>query len=273
MGEDFMLGVLGAGNMARAIVEGALRAGALAPAQVSASRRDVDALAQWASSTGVRAVSDNSALAAGADLLLVGLKPGQTLEVLREISPSLRPCTLVISLAAGLDTATLEAALPESQPVLRLMPNTPTAVGRGAIGLCLGAAATEDHAAFVTSILAAVGEVWRLDESLMDAVTAISGSGPAYLYLFMEALEAAAVAGGLAPDVARGLISQTVLGAAELARASEEGPRELRARVTSPGGTTEAAIGVLEGEGVEGIIGRAVAAAIRRGAALRDADA
>ena len=111
MGEDFTLGVLGAGNMARAIVEGALRAGALAPEQVSASRRDLDALAQWTSRTGVRAVSDNSALVAGADLLLVGLKPGQTLDVLREISPSIRPCTLVISLAAGLSTSDILASL------------------------------------------------------------------------------------------------------------------------------------------------------------------
>jgi pyrroline-5-carboxylate reductase len=271
MGEEFTLGVLGAGNMARAIVEGALRAGSLAADQVSASRRDLEALAQWADRTGVRAVSDNHLLASGSDLLLVGLKPGQTLDVLREISPSLRSCTLVISLAAGLDTPALEAALPLGQPVLRLMPNTPCTVGRGAIGLCLGSTAKEDHATLVTGILASVGEVWRVDEGLMDTVTAISGSGPAYLYLFMEALEAAGVAGGLDPDVARALVSQTVLGSAELARASEAGPRELRARVTSPGGTTEAAVSVLQGEGVEEAIGRAVAAAIARGAEIRDA--
>ncbi len=270
MSDEFTFGVLGAGNMACAIVEGALEAGALTPGQVVASRRDQDALRAWTERTGTRLEVHNERLAADSDWLLVGLKPQITLEVLREIRVALRPTTVVISLAAGLDTASLEGALAPAQPVIRLMPNTPCLVGRGATGLCLGTHATEDQASWVTGLLRSVGQVLRLEESLMDTVTAVSGSGPAYVFYLMESLENAAVSGGLDRESARSLVSQTILGAAELARASDVEPKVLRARVTSPKGTTEAAIEVLDADGVAQSFERAVAAGIARGAELRE---
>ncbi len=270
MSDEYTLGVLGAGNMACAIVEGALRAGALPAVEVGAPRRDQQALAAWAERTGARAARDNGGLAAASQWLLVGLKPQVTLEVLRSIASSLRPTTVVISLAAGLDTESLEGALADGQPVIRLMPNTPCLVGRGLTGLCLGTSATEEQATWVADLLGSVGEVLRLDESLMDTVTAVSGSGPAYVFYLMEALERAAVSGGLDPETASRLVSQTILGSAELACASDEEPRVLRARVTSPRGTTEAAIQVLDEAGVDQRLEAAVAAGIVRGRELRE---
>lgn len=270
MSDEFILGVLGAGNMACAIVEGALKAGALTPRQIIASRRNQDALRAWADRTGVRAEGNNERLAVGSDWLLVGLKPQVTLEVLEQIRSALRPGTVVISLAAGLDTASLEGALAPGQPVIRLMPNTPCLVGRGATGLCLGSHATEEQANWVDRLLSSVGQVLRVDESLMDTVTAVSGSGPAYVFYLMESLENAAVLGGLDRESARSLVSQTILGSAELARASDVEPKVLRERVTSPRGTTEAAIKVLDADGVPESLERAVAAGIARGAELRD---
>jgi len=270
MSDEFTLGVLGAGNMACAIVEGALDAGALKPEQIVATRRDQDALKSWADQTGARPVEDNARLASESDWLLVGLKPQVTLGVLREVGASLSPTCVVISLAAGLDTQTLEGALPAGQSVIRLMPNTPCLVGRGATGLCLGTAATEAQAAWVVELLSSVGTVLRLDEALMDTVTAVSGSGPAYVFYLMESLENAAVAGGLGREEARLLVSQTILGSAELAYRSDLEPSALRQRVTSPRGTTEAAIKVLDDAGVAQRFEQAVAAGIARGVELRE---
>ena len=270
MTEELTLGVLGAGNMACAIVEGALKAGALRGDQVVATRRDPVALASWCDRTGVRSLGEYAALAAASGWLLVGLKPQVTLGVLREIGPSLSSDTVVISLAAGLDTASLEAALPPGQPVVRLMPNTPCLVGRGVTGLCRGATATDAQVAWVTELLRSVGVVISVDEALMDAITAVSGSGPAYVFYIMESLERAAIAAGLEPDAARLLVGQTILGSAELAQASDETPRTLRARVTSPRGTTEAAVQVLDQADVAGVVERAVEAGIARGAQLRE---
>lgn len=270
MSDEFTLGVLGAGTMACAIVQGALEAGALHPHQITASRRNQEALRSWTERIGARAALSNQSLAAEADWLLVGLKPQVALEVLRELAGALGPGTVVISLAAGLDTASLEGVLPAGQPVIRLMPNTPCLVGRGATGLCLGIHATEEHGAWVRRLMTSVGLVLRLEESLMDTVTAVSGSGPAYVFYLMESLENAAVSGGLDREAAQSLVRQTILGAAELAVASDDEPRVLRAKVTSPGGTTEAAVQSLDASGVSKSLESAVAAGIARGAALRE---
>ena len=269
MDHDSTLGVLGAGNMACAIVEGAIRAQALAPSRVVACRRDLAALEAWTSSVGARAEPDVKALAAQSDWLLVGLKPQVILAVLRDIAPSLSRETLVVSLAAGIDMEALQGALPPGQPVIRLMPNTPCLIGRGATGLCRGAWATDRHGAVVSALLGSVGEVWDVSESQMDAVTAVSGSGPAYVFYLMEAMERSAIAAGLDPEIARPLVAQTLRGSAELAHASAEPLADLRRRVTSPGGTTEAAIEVLDAAEVQATIAGAIDAGIARGASLR----
>ena len=169
----------------------------------------------------------------------------------------------VLSIAAGISVATLQEA-GSGTAVVRAMPNTPALVGEGAAGICVSAQCTEDDLVWAESILGAVGTVVRIDEQLIDALTAISGSGPAYVFLFAEAMIAAAVAEGLSPEIAQALTRQLLVGSAKLLQQSDETPEQLRLNVTSPNGVTAAAIASLEGAGFREIIGAAVKAAISR---------
>ena len=180
------------------------------------------------------------------------------------------PGTAFLSIAAGTTIATFEAVLGAEAAVIRVMPNTPAAVGRGISVLCANARCSDRQRQVAGELLAAVGEVaWIEDEGLMDAVTAVSGSGPAYVFLLIECLAEAGVEAGLAPDLAEQLARATVAGAGELARLSEQPAAQLRRNVTSPGGTTQAALEVLmAADGLQGLLTRAVAAAKRRGREL-----
>jgi pyrroline-5-carboxylate reductase len=179
----------------------------------------------------------------------------------------LSPDQLVVSLAAGVTTATYEAMLPESR-VVRAMPNTPAIVGEGVTGLAAGSRASVQDLETARTVLGAVGSVRIMDESLLDAVTAVSGTGPAYVFLLAEALTEAAIREGLPRDIAESFVNQTVRGAGHLLTATELTPSELRAQVTSPGGTTAAAVHVLEERGFRALIEDAVQAAARRAAEL-----
>ncbi|MCS7049839.1 MAG: pyrroline-5-carboxylate reductase, partial [Verrucomicrobiae bacterium] len=213
---------------------------------------------------GIRVSADPTS----ADVVVLAVKPQQMSEALAAWRPKQTGKELVISIAAGIPTSRIERELGGRPRVVRVMPNTPALVGAGASALCRGAYATEDDLACAEFIMRAVGIVVRVDESLMDAVTALSGSGPAYVFHLAEALMAAGEAQGLDAATARELTVQTIWGAARLLRESGRNAAELREQVTSPGGTTAAALAVFRERGLMEIYREAVAAATRRGREL-----
>ncbi|WP_298848686.1 pyrroline-5-carboxylate reductase [uncultured Salinicola sp.] len=256
---------IGAGNMASAIFGGMLEGGYPADAIVATSRSQEkrDAIGQR---YGIRTMQDNLAAVGEADVVVLAVKP----QMMRDLCLSLRDSVqarrpLVISVAAGLDAATLDAWLGGDLALIRCMPNTPSLVGEGASGLYANDRVSAAERQLATDLLESVGLVeWVEDEAQIEAVTAISGSGPAYFFLFMESLEAAGIALGLAPESARRLALQTAFGAAKMARESEFDPAELRRRVTSPNGTTERAIHTFEEAGLAEIVSRATHACAER---------
>ncbi len=214
------------------------------------------------------ATAEDVSAIAGADVVLLVVKPQDVATVLPEVAAAVQSHATVVSLAAGVRTATIEAALPESVAVVRAMPNTPAVIGRGMFGVSPGASVPADRLDVVVDLLASGGEVVVVDESRQDAVTAVSGSGPAYLFHLAEHMIAAGVEGGLDPEAARTLTVQTLVGASELLAGSDDPPEELRRRVTSPNGTTHAAISAFDAHGVGEGIRAGVRAAIARSAEL-----
>ena len=206
----------------------------------------------------------NRAVAAEADVLILAVKPQQMSGVLAEVGPTLTSSRLVVSIAAGMRLDTLAAGLGPRARLIRVMPNTPCLVGQSASGYSLGAGATEADAELVAELLAAVGRAFRVDEKLLDAVTGLSGSGPAFVYLIIEALSDGGVRMGLPREVALQLAAQTVRGAAEMVLTSGEHPAVLKDRVASPGGTTIAGLQALEAGSLRGTLMAAVEAATRR---------
>ena len=259
---------IGAGHMAGSLING-LTSDGYDPTCIVASDTNPDALAAMARRTGVRTTVDNG-VAAGSDVVVLAVKP-QTLQgVAREIAPVVqqrRP--LVISIAAGIREDALEDWLGGAVALVRTMPNTPAMIGAGATVLHAGSGVTDAQRDTAESILRAVGLTrWVDDEGLLDAVTALSGSGPAYFFLVMEAMEAAAIELGIPRETARLLTLQTALGAARMAIESDEEPATLRRRVTSPGGTTERAVAVFEDGGLRELFDRALTAARDRSVEL-----
>jgi pyrroline-5-carboxylate reductase len=213
----------------------------------------------------------NATDVARADVVILAVKP-QTMSVaLDSIRDSIGSKSLVVSIAAGITLARLECALPEGQRVIRVMPNTPCLIGLGASGYALGTHATNDDGKLVASLLSAVGAAFEVSEKLLDAVTGLSGSGPAFVYSMIEALAAGGVAEGMSPELAGELAARTVAGAAEMVLQTGEKPAVLRDRVTSPGGTTLAGLGVLCERGFEEAVSDAVKAATRRSVQLGQA--
>lgn len=206
----------------------------------------------------------NTGAAASADIVLIGVKPAMVPDLLREIAGDLRPGTLVVSLAAGVTIATFEAIVGDQIPVIRSMPNTPAVVGAAVTGIAGGTTATAEHLALVRRLFETCGAVIEVPEAQVDALSTISGSGPAYVFLLVEALTEAARGKGFSEADARLMAEQTFIGAAALLAASGEDPAELRRRVTSPKGTTERAIGVLQTGNLEGLFAQATDAALAR---------
>jgi len=263
------LAFIGGGNMAAALING-LAARGLPGARIvvaDPSRSQLDLLVR---DHGVMAAADNEAAVADADVVVLAVKPQQLRAVALALAPRLalsKP--LVVSVAAGIPHAALARWFGAHVPVVRTMPNRPAFNGCGATGLYAPPGVGAAHRARAQAIMAAVGAtVWVEHESQMDTVTALSGSGPAYFFLFMEALEAAAHARGLPLEIARKLTLETAFGAAQMARDSVESLRTLREQVTSKGGTTAAALEVLDAAGLRAIVAHAVAAADRRSAEL-----
>jgi len=258
------VGFLGAGKMATALARGFLRAGLVAAENLRASDVSAAARAAFVEQTGGRAVADNSALSAEARVLVVAVKPAQVPPVLAEIAPRLTPEHLVVSIAAGVTLARLEAALPAGARVVRVMPNTPALVGAGASAFARGRAATREDADLVQRLFAAVGLAFEVPEALLDAVTGLSGSGPAYAFQVIEALSDGGVAAGLPRELATRLAAQTLLGAARLVLDTGQHPAALKDMVTSPGGTTIEGLHELEKAGVRGALINAVRAAAEK---------
>ena len=266
---DRRVGVIGMGHMAEALVSGAISAGVIKPDSVICSRRGRDALTRIADEMGVGVTRDNAEVVVSSDLVLLSVKPQQLQDVMPRLSAHWRPGQVLVSVMAGVTLARLEAQIHTPDvAVVRVMPNSPCIIGKGVSAFCLGHHAGPDEARLVTRLFGAVGDVVQVEESQMDAVTALSGSGPAYVYLFLEALAAAGEKVGLEADVASALALATFRGAAQLAMESDASPGALRGAVTSPGGTTEAALEVLETSGFLDIVADAVVAARDRGREL-----
>jgi pyrroline-5-carboxylate reductase len=259
---------IGGGNMAAAIIGGLIASGTQ-PADIEVVEINADARAQLAARFGVVTHTGLSQARLHA-LVVLAVKPQSLPEVAAALVPRLAG-QLVVSIAAGVRVADLSRWLGGHERIVRTMPNTPALVQAGIAGLYASPAVGAESRSQAEAVLRAVGGVvWVDDEPQLDAVTAVSGSGPAYVFYFIESLEAAAVAQGLAPDTARQLALQTFFGAAKLALESGEEPALLRQRVTSKGGTTERGIAALDAAAVRQAVGQAVAAASRRGAELGD---
>ncbi|MEZ4354177.1 MAG: pyrroline-5-carboxylate reductase [Myxococcota bacterium] len=263
------IGFIGCGAMARALAGGLVTTG-VARDRIVAADPFPAAREAFAEAVGAHVVEDNAEVVAAADVVVIAVKPGVVADVLSAVDPGVAARPLWISIAAGVPLSALEGALPKRARVVRTMPNTPALVGEGATAYYPGAAVTPADLAQVEAVLSAAGWCWRApSESLLDAVTGLSGSGPAYVFLILEALADAGVRQGLPRDAAQQLATRTVLGAARLALETGTHPGALKDQVTSPGGTTIAGLERLEAGGVRAALYDAVRAATERSRALR----
>ena len=267
---DTTIGFIGAGNMASALIEGLLANG-IPPARLMASDNTADKLAALAAK-GVRTTTDNLAVVNNSSVVVLAVKPQVMEGVVRPLQAALQSQgILLISIAAGIQVGSLQQWTHPLQAIVRCMPNTPALVRTGASALFANSRVSANQKQNAAAILEAAGLVcWLEDEGQIDAVTALSGSGPAYFFLLMEAMQATGVRLGLPPDVATSLCLQTALGAAKLALDSDVDTAELRRRVTSPGGTTEAEIAQFEAEDFRGMVDRALGKAAARSKELAD---
>ncbi len=267
--KQLTLGFIGAGNMASSLIAG-LCADGYAAEKICASDLDAEKLDALSSRYGITTSANNQAVVEKSQILVLAVKPQALRDVALGIAATVQRCKpLIISIAAGVTEADIDRWLGGGNDIVRCMPNTPALVKTGATALHGNDNISAEQRSRAEAIMRAVGlAVWVEREELLDTVTAVSGSGPAYFFLLMEAMEEAAVRLGLEPVTARLLTQQTALGAARLAMESEESPAELRRKVTSPGGTTEAAIGAFEDAGFSSLVLDAIHAAEKRAASL-----
>jgi pyrroline-5-carboxylate reductase len=266
MADHPSVAILGVGAIGEALFTGLKRAGWAAGDLALCVRRE-DRATELAKRSRSLITMDPIEAIENRDVVVVSVKPRDVPAILEQLKMRVGKNQMILSLAAGITTATFEAKL-GAVAVVRAMPNTPALVGEGVTGIAKGAYANGDHIKRATEILGAVGTVSVLDEALLDAVTAVSGTGPAYVFLMAEALTEAAVREGLPRDIAESFVHQTIRGAGHLLTDTESSPAELRSQVTSPGGTTAAAVHVLEERGFRALVEDAVRAAARRSAEL-----
>ena len=260
---------IGAGNMAASLI-GGLRAKGLEAAQIRASDPGEETRARVSAEHGIEVFADNAQAVEGADVVVLAVKPQAMKAVCEAIRPYLKPGQLVVSIAAGITCASMNNWL-GAQPIVRCMPNTPALLRQGVSGLFATAEVTAEQRQQAQELLSAVGiALWLNEEQQLDAVTAVSGSGPAYFFLLIEAMTAAGVKLGLPADIAAQLTLQTALGAAHMAVSSDVDAAELRRRVTSPAGTTEAAIKSFQANGFEALVEQALGAAAHRSAEMAE---
>jgi pyrroline-5-carboxylate reductase len=258
------IALLGAGKIGESLLAGLLSSGTREPGEIVATGRRDERLREVAERHGVRTTRSNAEAVAGAALVVIAVKPQDFDTLLGEIGGLLTPEHTVLSVAAAIPTAQIEARLSRGVPVVRAMPNAPSLVHEGMAGICAGAHAGDEHLALAEEVLAQLGSVVRVPERAMDAVTAVSGSGPAYFALLAEGMIEAGILLGLSREVSTQLVVQTMLGTARLLRDEKIHPVELREGVTSPGGTTIRAIQELESAGVRAALFNAIQAAMER---------
>jgi pyrroline-5-carboxylate reductase len=263
-GDTLRVGFLGAGKMATALANGWLAAGLASAEHLRASDPLPQARQAFLDETGVRAIADNGEVVAGSDLLVIAVKPQSMAGLLGEIRPAVGARHLIVSIAAGIALRQLAEGLGSDRRLVRVMPNTPCLVGASASAYAPGEKATADDIALVDRLLNAVGRAHRLPEHLLDAVTGLSGSGPAFVYVIIEALSDGGVRMGLPRDVATALAAQTVFGSAKMVLETGLHPGVLKDMVTSPGGTTIAGLHALERGGLRAALMDTVEAATRR---------
>jgi pyrroline-5-carboxylate reductase len=261
---DKTIGFLGAGNMAEALIRGLIQGGVVDADRIVASGPRGDRLAELASQYAIETTGDNAVLVRKSDIVVLAVKPQILERVVREIAGALQPGALVVSVAAGVDTSTIESHLPSGARVVRAMPNMPALVRAGATAISRGRHATDADVLEAKAIFDAVGLTIVLDESQLDAVTGLSGSGPAYIFLILEALADAGVKVGLSRRNAQRLAAQTVMGSAKLLLDTDEHPGKLKDMVTSPGGTAIAGLHTLEEGGLRTTLINAVETATKR---------
>jgi pyrroline-5-carboxylate reductase len=262
--DERRIAVLGAGKIGEALVSGLLSSGWREPGDIVATGRRAERLDELRERYRVRTTLSNAEAAAGASLVVIAVKPQDIDALLGEIGGMLGSEQTVLSIAAAIPTTAIERHLPADVPVVRAMPNTPSTVHEGVAGVCAGAHADEEHLRLAEDALAHLGAVVRVAERYMDAVTAVSGSGPAYFALLAEAMIEAGILLGLSREISTQLVVQTMLGTAKQLRDEKIHPVELREAVTSPGGTTIAAIRELESAGVRAAFLNAIQAAMVR---------
>jgi pyrroline-5-carboxylate reductase len=261
---SLQIGFIGAGRMATALAQGLIRSGFVAAGQIVAS--DVEAAARTAfeRDVGAATVDDNAAVVVRADTIVLAVKPQSLAGVLAELNPKLKPAKLVVSIVAGATTESLASPLRGKVRIVRVMPNTPCLVGRGASAYSAGEHATSEDLELTHALLSTVGLAVQVPESQLDAVTGLSGSGPAYAFQMIEALSDGGVCAGLPRSIATQLAAQTLLGAAEMVLTTGQHPGALKDAVASPGGTTIAGLHELERGGLRAALMNAVVAATRR---------
>jgi len=266
------LAVLGCGKMGQALVAGLLGSGYSKAEDIVVTARRPERLTELADAYSVRTTVDNVEAVRGAELVVIAVKPQDIDDLLAEVSTHIGPSQTLLSVVAAIPTSLIESRLVEQVPVVRAMPNTPSLVHEGMAGVAGGRHTDEAHLGMATEVLAHVGRVVVVPESYLDAVTAISGSGPAYFALLAEAMIEAGILLGLSREISTDLVVQTMLGSAKLLRDEKMHPVELREMVTSPGGTTIRAIRVLEQAGVRAAFLNAIQAAMERSQELAHGD-
>ena len=267
--QDNTVAILGAGSMGTAILAGMIKAH-IKPEHVKVTARRVESAEALAKKFGVTAYATsyqpnaNSLAVAGAQVVLLSVKPTYVVEVLDQIKEVIAKDALVISVAAGVTTATIEEHLPESVAVIRAMPNTPALIKLGVTGISVGSRASQEQLAIATELFTGVGKTLVIPEEQIDALSTISGSGPAYVFYFIEEFIRTAIAQGFTQDEAYLMVTQTFLGASELLVQTQGDPAELRRQVTSPNGTTMKAVAVLEEGNLHDLFFKATTAALNR---------
>lgn len=265
---------IGAGSMAEAIIRGLVQQNIASPSQIyvlnRSNQEQLEALnARYGIQTALTA-EQKELYVRNADIVVIAMKPKDVRQAFSEFSTWLHSGQLLVSVVAGLSLETMALLVPEGMPVVRTMPNTSSTIGKGATGMCFSGGAGEDLQRMAVALFQATGEVCVVAEDMMNMVNGISGSGPAYVYYFMEAMIAHGVAGGLPSELAQQLTVQTVLGAAAMVKETGEEPSELRRKVTSPNGTTQAAIEVFDRLGLADAVGAGIRRCVERAAEIGD---
>jgi pyrroline-5-carboxylate reductase len=268
MTDERSTGFIGAGNMATAMIKGLIESGVYGKGQLGASDKDSSALKRMAERFGVESYGSSNELVQRCSTVVLSIKPQNMKDVLEEVRDGIKDDHLIISIAAGIPVRMIQGILKRDVPIIRVMPNTPALVQKGMSALAAGQFATPEHMATARTIFDAVGDTVEVEESMMDAVTALSGSGPGYIFRMMECMVDAGVGVGLERKTTLSLVIQTFLGSAHLAKSSEHSLSYLREMVTSPGGTTEAGLGVFDKMGLAETVRKAVEAACNRSVEL-----